>query len=195
MEGGAFMTRKLFAILILFTMLLPAAALGEATGLPYGFALGMNTAETEAAFAADAVLSGAKYQTVDDGNGSVEYVFANVAIPDTEMSADNLTVQIDQNNSAKEDRLTMVSITVSPSQDSIATFRALLASMTASLGAPDTDPFAENGVAQYVEWGTLDASWTRADVRVSLSLSRMYEESVSILYSSRLNYDEADLAE
>jgi len=189
------MARKLLAFLVLFTLLLPAAALGEATALPYGLALGADAADTEAAFAADAVLGAVEYQKVDDGNGVVEYVFENVAIPDTALTASSLNVQIDQNNSLKVDRLTMVSLYLSPAQDEgIAAFRELLTAMTAALGAPEADPFGQSGVAQYVEWGTLSASWTTDDVRVSLSLSRMYEESVNILYSSRVNYDEADLA-
>ncbi len=189
------MSRKIIAFLVLFTLLLPAAALGEATVLPYGFKLGMDGSATEAAIAADATLNAATCQKLDDGNGMTEYTFDGVAIPGTDLSADHLSVQIDQNNSRKENRLTMINYSFSPSQGSISIFRKLLSALTAALGAPDEDPFDENGVSQYVEWGTLDVSWTKPDVRVSLNLSQMYDASVSVLYSSRLNYDEADLAE
>jgi len=67
--------------------------------------------------------------------------------------------------------------------------------MTVTLGAPESDPFSDEAADAYVEWGTLDASWTLPDARVSLSLNRMYEESITIQYSSRLNYDKADLAQ
>jgi hypothetical protein len=189
------MARKIFAFLTAIALLLPAAALGEATALPYGLSLGMNAAQTEAAFAADATLAAATFEKVDDGDGTVEYLFENVAIPGTELTAATLSVQIDLNNSLQEDRLTSVDFSVLLEESGIPVFRRLLASMTDALGAPDGDSFDESGVEQYVEWGTLDASWTKADVRVSLSLSRMYGDGVSVLYSSRLNYDEADLAE
>lgn len=153
----------------------------------------MDSTQAEAAFGADPTLSQYKYETLDDGNGSVEYTFENVPVPDTDLTAYTLNVQVDQNNSQKASRLSMVSYSITPKDNSIAVFRSLLTAMTARLGAPDDDPFNNDGTAQYVEWGTLNANWTKDDVRVSLSLSRMYEDSLSILYTSRVNYDKADL--
>lgn len=189
------MAKRMMVILLILSLLIPAAALGEATALPFGLTVGMDISETTAAFAADETLSAQAPEKIDDGNGTIEYDFSNITVPGTDLSANNFSVQIDQNNSLHADKLTMLTFSIDPGDNSIASFRTLLASITASLGAPDSDPFDENGVAQYVEWGTLSASWTLEDVRVSLSLSRMYEDSLGIFYSSRINYDSADLAE
>ena len=48
-------------------------------------------------------------------------------------------------------------------------------------------------VESYVEYGNLSASWTKADVRISLYMSRMYAESLTLDFSNRLCYDKADL--
>jgi hypothetical protein len=187
------MLKKVLALMLSLALLLPMAALGEATTLPFGLKLGMNATDAEAAFAADATLATVKYEKLDDGNGTVEYTFENVPVPDTDLTAYSLNVQIDQNNSAKADRLTMVSYNITPGDDNIAVFRELLTAMTTELGTPDADPFNDDGTAQYVEWGTLTANWTRDDVRVSLNISRMYEDSLSVMISSRVNYDKTDL--
>ena len=68
-----------------------------------------------------------------------------------------------------------------------------MAALSPTLGAPEGDPFDAAAVDTYVEWGTLSASWTLADTRVALTLNRMYEESITLQYTSRLNYDKADL--
>ncbi len=187
------MIRKLTALALAVLMLAPALALAEGAALPFGLALGMNGDQARAAFAADPVLSALTPDKEEYGT-SVDYYFEGVAIPGTELIADELSVSIDQNNSQKQDRLTSVTFTISPSEHSIADFRALLAALTAMLGAPESDPFGEDAVAAYVEWGTLDASWATADMRVALTMNRMYEESVTLQYNSRLNYDAADLA-
>ena len=49
------------------------------------------------------------------------------------------------------------------------------------------------GVEGYVEYGGLHATWTKPDVRINLSLSRMYQESMSLDFSNRLCYDADDL--
>ena len=41
----------------------------------------------------------------------------------------------------------------------------------------------------------LDASWTFDDSRIGLSLNRMFEESITLQCTSRLNYDATDLTE
>ena len=189
------MARKMIALLLAAALLLPAVALGEATPLPFGLKLGLNAKETEAAFDADAVLTKLSPDKSSSDGGTVDYVFENVPIPNVDVNATSLTVEIDQNNSAKATRLSSINFVISPLDQSIATFRKILAAMTQTLGAPDSDPFDEASADNYMEWGTLDAYWTRDDVRISLSLSRMFEESVTILYTSRQNYDKADLAE
>ena len=185
--------KKIVAALLATLMLIPAVALGEATALPFDLKLGMNTNEAKAIFASDAILAAMKPDEVDSGTNAVEFVFENVAVPGTTLTASSLSVQIDQNNSDRADRLTSISFVLDPDANSIKDFRTLLEAMTTTYGAPASDPFNEDGASAYEEWGTLDATWTMPDVRVSLSLNRMYEESITIQYSSRVNYSRTDL--
>lgn len=189
------MMKKTLAMVLVLALLIPAAAMGEASTLPFGLKIGMSKDEAKAAFDADATLSAIKPDKEDYDNGALEYNFEDVAIPGTDLTADSFSVQVDENNSAKTDKLTNLNFVITPADNSIATFRELLTAMTATLGAPESDPFSDEAADAYVEWGTLDASWTLPDARVSLSLNRMYEESITIQYSSRLNYDKADLAQ
>ena len=189
------MKQKILAILVVIAIAIPALGLGEATLLPFGLQMGMNANQTREAFAADATLSALTPDKSDYGNGAVEYLFEDVLIPGTDLTVDNLYVQVDQNNSAKADRLSSISCEITPEDNSIALFRKLFTALTAKFGAPESDPFSPDAANNYVEWGTLDASWTLPDVRVSLTLNRMYEESITVQYSSRLNYDKADLAD
>ena len=187
------MKRTIIALTLAFMLLLPTLALGDTSALPFGLALGMDGEQARAAFAADPVLATLTPDKEEYGGGAVEYTFEDVAIPGTSLTATNLSVQIDQNNSAKADRLSAVGFTLSPADGSIAAFREVLAALTATLGAPESDPFAAEAVDSYVEWGTLSASWSLPDLRVALTMNRMYEESITLQYTSRLNYDKADL--
>ena len=189
------MKRKLLALLIAVMLTVPFAGLAEATQLPYGLALGMDQAAAKAAFAADETLAALPSDLQDYGNGVVEYVFENVPVPGMDATAATLSVQLDRNNSKREERLSMITLTLDAQADSIKTFRTALAALTQTLGQPSSDPFAEESVQGYVEWGTVYANWAQPDVRVSLTLNRMYEESVTLQYTSRMNYDVADLAE
>ena len=184
--------KKLIALVLSLAFLIPAAALAE--GLPFGLSFGMNEEKAEAAFAADETLSTLTWDKEDYGAGSVCYVFNDVTAPGTELVASSSEVQVDTNNSAGEMRLSNVSLVFDPGEtESIACFRTLYNVLRATYGEPESDPFAD--VNGYIEWGTLYASWETEDTRVSLSLSRMYEDSVMLNYSSRLNYDKADLEE
>jgi len=187
--------RKALALLLMVALLVPVSALGEATTLPFGLTLGMNGTQAEAAFAADPILSAIKAGKQDDGNGTIEYSFDQITVPGTDLTAYNLNIQIDRNNSEQADRLSMISYSLTPTGNGIGDFRKLLTAFTEQYGDPDADPFNEGGTAQYVEWGSLNADWTKDDLRISINLSRMYEESLSITYSSRINYDAADLKE
>ena len=187
------MLKKTLATVLALALLLPAVALGDASALPFGLKMGMTTDETLAAFKADATLSATKPNKEDYDNGAVEFNFDSIAIPGTDITADSFSAQVDENNSAKTAKLTTLSFVVSPTDSSIAEFRTLLAAITKAYGAPESDPFSADAVDTYVEWGTLDATWAMPDARVSLSLSRMYEESITLQYTSRLNSDKADL--
>ncbi|MEA4998301.1 MAG: hypothetical protein VB087_02820 [Candidatus Limiplasma sp.] len=189
------MKRTLQALLLVLLLLVPMTVLGEATPLPYGLALGMDQKEAQAAFAADETLADIKPDFQDYGNGVLEYVFPNVPVPGTDLIAEYLTVQIDTNNSQRAERLSMISLELDAGKNSIQSFRKALGGLSKALGQPESDPFGEQSVQGYVEWGTVYANWAKPDVRIALTLNRMYEESVMLQYTSRINYDAADLAE
>ena len=189
------MMRKVIATILALLFLVPTMAMAEASTLPFGLSFGMDSEQAKAAFAADPVLSTQKADVSDYGDGAIEYIFEDVPMLQTDVTATNVSIQIDQNNSQKADRLSMVGFTVTPSENSIVTFRTLLKALTATLGAPDDDPFSTESADMYVEWGTLYASWTLPEARVQLNLNRMYSESITLQYNARLNYDKADLAE
>ena len=46
---------------------------------------------------------------------------------------------------------------------------------------------------RYVEYGMLDASWVKEDVRIYLSLQRMYEDYLELSFSPRICFDASDL--
>lgn len=187
--------KRIITVLLALAMLLPVTAIGEAAALPFGLTMGMSPEQAEAAFKASDALAKLTPDKVDNDDGSIEYIFDDVAIPGADGITGSLTVDVDQNNSLREYRLTSISLEIGSPENCISLYRTLLASMTAQLGAPNADPFGEDGVNGYVEWGTLDAAWATDSARASLSLNRMFGDSVSILYTSRLNYDAADLAE
>lgn len=189
------MLKKALTLLLAIALLAPVSAFAEATALPFGLKLGMNETQAEAAFAADPTLSAVKPDQQNDGNGTIEYSFEQITVPDTDLTAYNLNIQIDRSNSKQADRLTMISYNLTPTGNGIGDFRKLLTAFTKQYGTPDTDPFNDDGTAEYVEWGSLNADWTKDDLRISLNLSRMYEQSLSITYSSRINYDASDLQE
>lgn len=187
------MKRTILAIAMALLLLMPALASAQGDTLPFGLAMGMSGEQTRAAFAADPTLSALNPDKSDYGNGAIEYVFDNVPIPGTDLTASSLSVQIDENNSQQADRLTSVGFTIDPLDDSIAAFRTMLAALTTTFGAPESDPFNAEAADTYVEWGTLSASWSPSTMRVALTMNRMYEESLTLQFTSRLNYDKADL--
>jgi ABC-type molybdate transport system substrate-binding protein len=187
------MKRKIIALLMALVLLIPVLAAAETAVLPFGLALGMDGEQVSAAFAADPALAALKPDFSDWYNGAVEYSFENVPIPGTALTAESLYVQIDRNNSQMASRLSTVSFSLMPTEDNIAAFREALAALEATLGAPESDPFGADAVEAYVEWGTLSASWSTESLRIALNLNRMYEESITLQYTSRLNYDKADL--
>lgn len=189
------MVRRILALLLTLVLLAPAVAIGESAPMPFGLKYGMNAEQVRAAFAADATLSALTPDKSEDGQGMTEYLFENVKIPGTDITATSLTVQIDRNNSKHEERLTGINVTIEPGEQSVATFRKGLLLLTAALGQPDNDPFDAGATESYVEWGMLDASWTFDDSRIGLSLNRMFEESITLQCTSRLNYDATDLTE
>ena len=51
----------------------------------------------------------------------------------------------------------------------------------------------EAATDMYVEYGMLDASWVKEDVRIYLSLQRMYEDYLELSFSPRICFDASDL--
>ena len=181
--------KKFFSLLLALALVaaaLPALA-QEATALPYGLTFQMDFD------AATAVLGGDKVakEEWDDGVGSL--TLQNVPSGIGDLQADQLSCQIDRNNSAKASRLSMISYMLPIGENSISSFRAVLAALTDMYGAPDSDPFDADATQGYVEYGNLAATWTKADARISLSLGRMFTESLSLNIANRLCYDAADL--
>lgn len=187
------MKKTLIALLLALTLLPCAGVAEQVTTLPYGFELGMTVEQTVGVMMENTAL--ADYTEEDYGNGAYNYTVNDIEIPDTGMKANIMQVQVDQNNSDKTEKLTSISFEIRPAEESIATFRKLLAALTATYGAPSDDPFSDENAAIYAEWGSLDASWQTDDLRITLSLSRMYEESISLYLVSRKNYNVSDLAE
>ncbi len=156
--------------------------------LPCGVRFGMSLDELSALLGEDALVE--KWDD-DAGTGSVS--MENVKIGIGELVAESITFQADRNNSAGESRLSLISMGLPVGDNAIASFRTALETLTATYGEPDSDPFSESGVESYVENGDLSATWTKADVRFTLNMSRMYNDTLSFYYSYRLNYDADDL--
>ena len=156
--------------------------------LPCGVRFGMSLDELSALLGEDALI-----ETWDDDAGTGSVSMENVKIGIGDLIAENIFFQADRNNSAGESRLSMISMGLPVGDNVIVSFRAALEALTAVYGAPDSDPFDEGCVENYVENGDLSATWTENDVRFTLSMSRMYGDTLSFYYSYLLNYDADDL--
>lgn len=166
----------------------PAALAENRTPLPLGVTFQMDGPQLAAHLGGDAAFEPA-FEDVDADVGSVEVY--GVAFDGLETSYALFDIQ--RNNSQKTPRLNMITAYLPVGESSVASFRAALESLTALYGAPDSDPFDEASVESYVEYGGLDASWTKADVRIVLSMQRMYDEALSLTFSDRLCYNADDL--
>lgn len=105
----------------------------------------------------------------------------------------DLSLQVDRNNSRHEARLSTVTASLPTGENCITEFKNALAALTALYGEPDYDPFSEDCVRTYQHTGNLSASWTKDDVMINLSMSRMFYETLTLDYTYLLNYDPADL--
>lgn len=107
--------------------------------------------------------------------------------------AEEISLQVDRNNSHHSARLSLVTAVLPTGENCIAEFKNALAALTALYGEPDYDPFSEDCVRTYQHTGNLSASWTKDDVMINLSMSRMFYENLTLDYTYLLNYDPADL--
>lgn len=185
--------RKTLAVCLMLTVLsFSFAAFAEesteTSPLPCGVRFGMSLNELSALLGENALI-----ETWDEDAGTGSASMENVDTGIGDLTADYITFQADRNNSAGKSRLSMISMSLPVQSGAVPSFRAALETLTAVYGAPDSDPFDENGVENYVENGDLSATWTRDDVRFTLTMSRMYGDTLTFYYSYRLNYDADDL--
>lgn len=182
------MKKKLAALALALLLLAPsiAAVAKEATALPYGVTFQMDYAavlETLGdAVEEDAWEDEAGVLLLPAGPSGVEG-----------LEAEGLSFQVDRNNSDRASRLSQISISLPTGDSSVASFRKALTALIGAYGQPDGDPFGEESVSNYVEYGNLSATWTNEDARINLSLSRMYQESLTLEISNRLCYRAEDL--
>lgn len=175
------------ALLVLCAV--PALAEKTATALPGGVSFGMNMQELSALLGDQA----ARDVWYEDDPDAGTLMLEDCALGVGDLTADDLFYQVDRNNSQKTPRLSMITASLPVGENVIASFKAVVAAFTEAYGAPDSDPFDSFSVDDYVEYGTLSATWTKDDVRINLSMNRRYDESLSLDFSCRKNYDPADL--
>ncbi|MEG0864870.1 MAG: hypothetical protein RSE58_10660 [Clostridia bacterium] len=181
--------KKILVLLLAMLMLVPCfSAIAEetATALPLNTAFSMDYETLRTALGKDAVED-----LWDEGTGTLMLEQCAIGIGD--LKADSIHFQVDRNNSDKASRLSQISINLPTSEKSIASFREALTALTDMYGQPDSDPFDAASVENYVEYGGLSATWTKPDVRISLSLSRMFQESINLDFTNRLCYSADDL--
>lgn len=182
--------KKWITLLISVMLLLPVTCLAEAnttvTALPFEATFQMDY---------DTVLALLGSETEEDNweDGEGILMLLNVPLGIGELMADEVSFQIDRNNSGNTSRLSLIDAALPVGDDCIAAFREALSALTTAYGAPNGDPFDEAGVQGYVEFGGLNADWEKEDVRISLSMSRMYQDTLMLSFANRLCYDADDL--
>lgn len=185
------MKKTLLALVLMLCLCLATAVAEEATPLPFGMSYSMNWKETCAAAGENAQYD--TWETEDDevriGSIYVEEVDIGVGT----LHASTVYFEVNDSNSAREGRLFDVLCLLEPGDNVIASFRDALAQVSSVYGDPDNDPFDEESVAAYVEYGALSASWTRTDVRINLYMQRAYDDSLSLEFSNRLCFNADDL--
>lgn len=184
--------KKYLALLMIMVLAAAPAALAEdaATPLPLGATFEMDGPALVEAIGGDAEFV-PYFEDDDTETGNIQ--LSNVDLGIGGMTATFVCFDVQRINSAREPRLSLVSVTLDPGNNSIASFRSALEALTGVYGAPDNDPFGEDAVDMYVEYGMLDASWVKDDVRIYLSLQRMYEDYLELSFSPRICFDASDL--
>ena len=183
--------KKYLALLLMMALTAAPGALAEeaSTPLPYGVNFRMDGQAV-----AEAIGNGAAFTPYYEEEAETGAVYLDeTALGLGDLRAEYVTFEVQRNNSPEEPRLYLISAGLPVSGNGVKDFRDALEALKAIYGEPDGDPFDEAGVEGYVEYGTLSASWTKADTRVNLTLGRMYGTYLSLDFSSRLCYDAADL--
>lgn len=181
--------KKTLALLLVMAMSAAPCAMAEentATALPYGVTFEMDAqAVTEA--------TGGDYEDYEGGSGVVTLMDSSLNV--VELNAGMIEFEITTNNSERVPRLETIMADLPTGGNSILAFRKALAAMTAVYGRPDGDPFDAGAVQSYVEYGGLNATWTKADVRINLSLSRLWGDRLSLDFANRMCFNPEDLNE
>lgn len=185
------MKKTLMALALMLCLCLSIAVAEEATPLPFGMSYTMNWKETYAAAGENAQSD--TWETEDDEVSVGSIYVEDVDIGVGTLHAGTVYFEVNENNSEKSPRLYDVLCLLEAGNDVIASFRDALAQVSSMYGDPDNDPFDEEGVATYVEYGALSASWTRTDVRINLYMQRAYDDSLTLEFSNRLCYSADDL--
>ena len=168
--------KKYLALLLMMALAAAPAALAEdaATPLPCGATFEMDGPALVEAIGGEAEFV-PYFEDDDTETGNIQ--LSNVDLGIGDMTASFVCFDVQRVNSAREPRLSLVSVTLDPGDDSIASFRAALEALTGVYGAPDNNP----------------ASWVKEDVRIYLSLQRMYEDYLELSFSPRICFDASDL--
>ena len=184
--------KKYLALLLMMALAAAPVALAEdaATPLPCGATFEMDGPALVEAIGGEAEFV-PNFEDDDTETGNIQ--LSNVDLGIGDMTASFVCFDVQRVNSAREPRLSLVSVTLDPGDDSIASFRAALEALTGVYGEPDNNPFDEAATDMYVEYGMLDASWVKEDVRIYLSLQRMYEDYLELSFSPRICFDASDL--
>lgn len=181
--------KKLLSVLLVCMLLLPCLAFAQedqATNLPMDVTFEMDYEAIKKHLG-----EGVTEDEWEDGIGSIFLEDkANIV---GGLTSELVTFEVNRNNSAKDSRLSQITIELPVGDNCIAAFRNAVAELTSVYGVPDSDPFDEAAVANYVEYGGLGATWTKEDVRIDLYMSRMFDEYLSVDFSKRICYDAADL--
>lgn len=185
------MKKTLLALVLMLCLCLSAAVAEEPTPLPFGMSYTMNWKETYAAAGENAQSD--TWETEDDEVSVGSIYVEDVDIGVGTLHASTIYFEVNDSNSAREGRLFDVLCLLVPGDNVIASFRDALAQVSSVYGDPDNDPFDEESVAAYVEYGALSASWTRTDVRINLYMQRAYDDSLTLEFSNRLCFDADDL--
>ena len=165
--------KKYLALLLMMVLAAAPVALAEdaATPLPCGATFEMDGPALVEAIGGEAEFV-PYFEDDDTETGNIQ--LSNVDLGIGDMTASFVCFDVQRVNSAREPRLSLVSVTLDPGDDSIASFRAALEALTG-------------------EYGMLDASWVKEDVRIYLSLQRMYEDYLELSFSPRICFDASDL--
>lgn len=185
------MKKALLALALMLCLCLSAAVAEEATPLPFGVNYSMNWQETYAAAGENAQSD--TWESDEDEVHVGSIYLENVDIGVGTLHAGTVYFEVNDSNSAREGRLYDVLCLLDEGDNVIASFRDALAQVSSVYGEPDNDPFDDESVAAYVEYGALSASWTKTDVRINLYMQRAYEDSLTLEFSNRLCFDANDL--